>query len=86
MSKPKVEMRAGDRYGRWTVLGFDGYIYSGRKRDKLWLCRCDCGLEAPVRQNSLRQGTSTSCGCTKSESQRRRRERERLEKQKGEKQ
>ena len=28
----------------------------------LWLCRCDCGREVPVRGSNLRSGNSKSCG------------------------
>lgn len=47
--------RAGRRYGRWTVVH-----YIGAKR---WLCRCDCGIERPVRGTRLDAGCSQSCGC-----------------------
>ena len=28
----------------------------------MWLCRCDCGREVPVRGSNLRSGNSKSCG------------------------
>ena len=36
-------------------------------RRKLYLCRCDCGVERTVVGSNLRTGTSKSCGCYKSE-------------------
>lgn len=60
MSRGYALSLAGQRFGRWTVVskshkGAGGVIF--------WLCRCDCGSEAPVRAARLRDGTSTSCGC-----------------------
>lgn len=54
-------MRAGDKYGRYTVLGVykvkDGY-------QKYAKVRCDCGSQARyVQVGALRNGTSQSCGC-----------------------
>jgi hypothetical protein len=63
--KPLVA--AGDRFGRWIVLSS---VQFGS--NALWLCRCDCGVEKPVRQLSLRQGMSRSCGCLTRESSSRR--------------
>ena len=83
MGRPKVELQAGDRYNRWTVLEFAGFIDLGDgRKDKLWKCRCDCGTEGIVRQNALRQGGSRSCGCLKKDRQKARREKERLAKAK----
>jgi hypothetical protein len=54
-------LKAGDRYGRYTVLGVfkkpDGY-------QKYALVQCDCGSEPRhVQVGVLRNGTSQSCGC-----------------------
>ena len=40
-----LKFKAGDRIGRWTVLG--EYELTGRNERK-WLCRCDCGTERYV--------------------------------------
>ncbi len=80
MGGKRVELHAGDRYVRWTVLEYVGYV-DDERHDKLWKCQCDCGVVGIVRQNSLRQGGSRSCGCLKYDAQRRRRERERREKE-----
>lgn len=49
----------GRRFDRWEVIGAalprNGYAY--------WLCRCDCGTEREVMEQSLLRGLSRSCGC-----------------------
>lgn len=54
----------GSRFGRWTVL--DRYTLNA-KRERNWLCRCDCGTERYVVERSLKSGNSTSCGCLRRE-------------------
>lgn len=55
----------GDRYGRLTVVAYDGK----RKRKSTtgykhyWLCKCDCGNEKVVEAYSLKTGRISSCGC-----------------------
>lgn len=60
----------GQRFGRWTVLRLTGWAPKSNVKTK-WLCRCDCGVERPVFQFSLRSGDSTSCGCYHNEISRR---------------
>lgn len=52
---------SGQRFGRWTVIGFSG-IRDGKA---YWLCLCDCGTERAVQGTSLRKDSrgSLSCGC-----------------------
>ena len=57
-------IKAGDKIGRWTVLGT--CIYSA-KRERKWLCRCECGTERHVLERSLLYGGSVSCGCLRKE-------------------
>ncbi|CAA7618259.1 hypothetical protein [Magnetospirillum sp. SS-4] len=60
----------GQRVHRWTVVrsGECAFSRQGRKRAR-WLCRCDCGTEKLVLDQSLRlalsseTGGSRSCGC-----------------------
>lgn len=54
----------GWRFGRLTVIGFDGLDNRGAA---LWRCRCDCGTERTIRGGRLRSGTSKSCGCLRKE-------------------
>lgn len=57
----------GDRFGRWTVIEpADPIYYYGHSRPQ-WKCRCDCGTESVLTQNSLRRGKSRSCGCLRRE-------------------
>ena len=46
------------KFGRWTLLS---PTMIGRKR--AWFCRCDCGTEKNVYEDTLLLGTSKSCGC-----------------------
>ncbi len=51
---------SGKRFGNLVALRESGRT-SGRI--VIWLCRCDCGVEKPIRANHLSSGASTSCGC-----------------------
>lgn len=59
---PKVKI--GQIIGRWTIQG--DFILNSRKERK-WLCRCDCGTERYVLERSLLYGGSVSCGCFRRE-------------------
>lgn len=45
----------GERFGRLVVIRrtADHYQPSGQKKRK-WLCKCDCGKEIEVREDSLK--------------------------------
>lgn len=49
----------GRRFGKLTVL----YKISGKGVNAIWKCRCDCGNETNVIQQSLISGRTKSCGC-----------------------
>lgn len=57
----------GRRFGRLTAL------YPTDKRDRrgsvYWHCRCDCGNETDITEDSLVHGNYQSCGCLKAENQ-----------------
>lgn len=61
---PRFKDRAGDKYGRLTVLSHAGKDHRGKH---LWLCKCDCGKEKVVVSDNLSSGKSNSCGCLKAE-------------------
>ena len=52
---------AGKRYGRLTVLHLSSK--RGKKGQRYWVCRCDCGVEKEILRGSLVNGTTVSCGC-----------------------
>ncbi len=52
--------RAGQVYGRLTVIGHDHTDSRGRTS---WLCRCSCGNTAVVKGDCLQAGDTRSCGC-----------------------
>lgn len=56
----------GKRFGRLVVLrpSETGVRY-GDRVVKAWHCRCDCGNETDVSENSLLRGYTKSCGCLK---------------------
>lgn len=54
----KIE-ELGNRYGRLTVIKYEGICQSGHA---MWKCLCDCGNEVVIRGDSLRRSTK-SCGC-----------------------
>lgn len=47
----------GKCFGKWCVLKLEGYF----NRNAFWLCRCECGIEKPVKAQILLNGTSTKC-------------------------
>jgi hypothetical protein len=55
----------GMRYGKWTVLKFAGQrvrYYDGQRFSlRMWLCRCDCGVQKEVSHHNLTGGRSTKC-------------------------
>lgn len=57
-------MNIGDRFGRLTVVGFDGTRA---------VCQCDCGNLKKIRKTSLTHSTepTRSCGCIQVEVARR---------------
>ena len=52
----------GNRFGRLVVIGLD----HKKNYRRYWLCQCDCGKKAIVREDSLLKYTR-SCGCLISE-------------------
>lgn len=54
----RIEM-TGLRFGRLTVVSYDGYKHNQAK----WRCQCDCGNETSVNGQPLRKGLVLSCGC-----------------------
>ena len=55
----------GKRYGKWTVLKYAGQrirYWRGQKfSTRMWLCRCDCGVQKEVPHYTLTGGHSKKC-------------------------
>lgn len=58
-------MKDGDRFGKWTVTA-DGGV-DAKSRNRLSVCRCNCGTSRTVSNSDLRRGKSISCGCHRRE-------------------
>lgn len=50
----RAELKAGDRFGKWTVLKILNNVNA--------LCKCDCGTVKEVNIGNLLQGFTKSCG------------------------
>lgn len=57
----------GQRFGRLEVLYLDTEPHVGPagKRERKWICKCDCGNTVSVFQQALTFGNTQSCGCGK---------------------
>lgn len=52
------------KYGKLTVRSYVGVKYSGRNRNHMYVCKCDCGTENVITSRAmLLKGDKTSCGC-----------------------
>lgn len=51
----------GQRFGRLIVVGISEERHP--TRNKLWICKCDCGSEIKRTGVGLKRGTHNSCGC-----------------------
>lgn len=63
MSGQKAMDLTGQRFGRLTVLR-EG---ERRKKQRYWVCECECGNIKEVQQAHLRNGSIVSCGCKRKE-------------------
>lgn len=52
------------RFGRLTVIGGpETFINSRNRKERKWLCRCDCGTEKYILERTLLYDGVKSCGC-----------------------
>jgi hypothetical protein len=66
MAVRSSKVKAGEKHGRWTVLGPEFSVPSDRgRRDVLLVCECDCGVVRVVMRQSLLSRRSSSCECRK---------------------
>lgn len=54
----------GQRFGRLEAIQ---HVGSNKNHQAVWLCRCDCGNQAEVVSQYLRNGDTKSCGCLQRE-------------------
>jgi len=60
----KLNDLTGQKFGRWTVIAkANDYIDANGYKHRQWLCKCQCGNEKVVLEQSLKQYKSKSCGC-----------------------
>ena len=64
MSRLKVQIEAGQRYGTLEVLCPAPRSKGGKRR---WLCKCDCGNLKYVSEYCLQTSQTHSCGCQTSQ-------------------
>ena len=68
MEKKVIEIKNVDltnkKFTRLTVIK---YVGKDKNKQRLWLCKCDCGKEKIVPTKYLRSGDTKSCGCLRSE-------------------
>ncbi len=50
-----------ERFGKLVVIN----RAENKRRDALWLCKCDCGKFITVKTFNLNSGLTKSCGCLK---------------------
>lgn len=50
---------SGRKFGRWLAIRPD----ETAARRRRWICRCECGVERSVMQQTLLNGAGRSCGC-----------------------
>lgn len=61
MSRPRISIGYGDRYGKLTVIEEVGMLHNTRR----FKCKCDCGNVTICYMHALRGGNTTSCGCNR---------------------
>jgi len=58
----------GKKFGRLTVKKFIKYhFFECGKKQKVFLCKCECGTEREILFGSIKSGNTKSCGCLQKE-------------------
>jgi hypothetical protein len=60
-----IKVKAGAKFGNWTIISEEVTIRRNHSRHRL--CACVCGEQKLVQEFSLINGVSNSCGCKKAE-------------------
>ncbi len=64
----RIHVKAGDRYGRLTVIReVKPQVRPCGRQKRMVACMCDCGTTRVVQLGHLRSGGSASCGCARDE-------------------
>ncbi len=61
----KFKDLTGIEFGRLTVVSY--VRRTPDKRNRIWLCKCNCGAIVEKRASHLTDGSSKSCGCIRRE-------------------
>lgn len=61
----KLKIERGDSFGRLKIIKEDEPILWRKYKHRVFLCLCECGNEARVRLEYLRNGHTKSCGCNR---------------------
>ena len=68
MNKKVITIRNINLIGKkFTRLTVEKYVGKNKSKQRLWLCKCDCGKEKIVPTRYLTSGDTKSCGCLRSE-------------------
>lgn len=62
-----IELKAGDRFGRWVLVSRAPTRRERGSNHSRWLCRCDCGKTRSLTATSLKHRRTLSCGCVQAE-------------------
>jgi hypothetical protein len=58
-----MDLLIGSKHDRWTILKeTNRKVYKDSSR-RMFLCKCDCGVEKEVDMFSILRNVSKSCGC-----------------------
>lgn len=63
----KTKNLIGKKFGRLKVIK---YVGKDENKQRIWLCKCDCGKEKRVSTRYLTSGDTKSCGCLLSDTSR----------------
>lgn len=50
---------SGQKFGKLTAIS----VHHSKNHHRFWICNCDCGNQAFVRQDQLITGKAKTCGC-----------------------
>jgi len=51
----------GQRFGKWTVIGYETYEYPSGRKDKHVICKCKCGAVTRIQKCYLVKNSLKTC-------------------------